>query len=50
MWARVSRSVLLDVFHVLGPDDTPDYNTVEPVTAEEARELLASRSSWYGTQ
>ncbi|WP_409474003.1 hypothetical protein [Streptomyces sp. HC307] len=31
---------ILDIFRVMGPDDTPDYNTVEPVTAEEARELL----------
>ncbi|MFG2969149.1 hypothetical protein ACGFZS_38360 [Streptomyces sp. NPDC048288] len=31
---------ILDIFHVLGPDDTPDYNTVEPVTAAEAQELL----------
>jgi len=33
---------ILDVFVVLGPDDTPDYNTVEPVTAEEALELLGT--------
>jgi hypothetical protein len=33
---------ILDVFRVLGPDDTPDYNTVEPVTSEEARELLGT--------
>ncbi|MFB7168032.1 hypothetical protein [Streptomyces sp. NPDC056242] len=33
---------ILDVFQVLGPDDTPDYNTVEPVTAAEARELLGT--------
>ncbi|MDQ1027076.1 hypothetical protein QF035_004658 [Streptomyces umbrinus] len=32
----------LDVFQVVGPDDTPDYDTVEPVTAEEARELLGT--------
>ncbi|MFF1845983.1 hypothetical protein ACFVW5_13850 [Streptomyces sp. NPDC058232] len=33
---------ILDVFQVLGPDDTPDYNAVEPVLAEEARELLGT--------
>ncbi|MFJ5267289.1 hypothetical protein [Streptomyces sp. NPDC088358] len=33
---------ILDIFRVVGPDDTPDYNTVEPVTAEEARELLGT--------
>lgn len=33
---------ILDVFVVLGPDDTPDYNTVEPVTGEEALELLGT--------
>jgi hypothetical protein len=33
---------ILDVFQVVGPDDTPDCNTVEPVTAEEARELLGT--------
>ncbi|MFJ9055780.1 hypothetical protein [Streptomyces sp. NPDC102409] len=33
---------ILDVFQVLGPDDTPDCNTVEPVSAEEARELLGT--------
>ncbi|MFF3709388.1 hypothetical protein [Streptomyces phaeochromogenes] len=33
---------ILDVFQVVGPDDTPDYNTVEPVTAEEARESLGT--------
>ncbi|WP_369030142.1 hypothetical protein [Streptomyces adonidis] len=33
---------VLDVFVVLGPDDTPDYNTVELVTAEEALELLGT--------
>ncbi|MDX3453948.1 hypothetical protein PV396_18685 [Streptomyces sp. ME02-8801-2C] len=31
---------ILDVFHVIGPDDTPDYSTVEAVTAEESLELL----------
>ncbi|WP_406396796.1 hypothetical protein [Streptomyces sp. NBC_01653] len=35
---------ILDVFQVLGPDDTPDYNTVEPVLAEEARELLGTNT------
>ncbi|MDX3570847.1 hypothetical protein [Streptomyces sp. ID05-47C] len=33
---------ILDIFRVVGPGDTPDYNTVEPVTAEEARELLGT--------
>lgn len=33
---------ILDVFRVVGPDETPDYNTVEPVTAEEARALLGT--------
>ncbi|MFC9496891.1 hypothetical protein [Streptomyces sp. NPDC056982] len=33
---------ILDIFRVVGPDDTPDYNTVVPVTAEEARELLGT--------
>ncbi|MEU1617547.1 hypothetical protein ABZ479_09620 [Streptomyces sp. NPDC005722] len=33
---------ILDIFRVVGPDDTPDYNTVEPVTTEEARNLLGS--------
>lgn len=33
---------ILDVFVVLGPDDTPDDNTVEPVTAEEALELVGT--------
>ncbi|MGW2824265.1 hypothetical protein ACWC24_25195 [Streptomyces sp. NPDC001443] len=33
---------ILDIFRVVGPDDTPDYNTVEPVTAEEAHKLLGT--------
>ncbi|WP_231157691.1 hypothetical protein [Streptomyces sp. CNZ748] len=33
---------ILDVLRVLGPDDTPDHRTVEPVTGEEARELLGT--------
>ncbi|MFJ4472848.1 hypothetical protein ACIP2X_35915 [Streptomyces sp. NPDC089424] len=33
---------ILDIFRVVGPDETPDHNTVEPVTAEEARELLGT--------
>ncbi|MFI2367043.1 hypothetical protein [Streptomyces sp. NPDC018833] len=33
---------ILDVFRILGPDDTRDYGTVEPVTAEEARTLLGT--------
>ncbi|MFI1355184.1 hypothetical protein ACH4TV_16680 [Streptomyces sp. NPDC020898] len=35
---------ILDVFLVLGPDDAPDYyaNLVEPVTDEEALELLGT--------
>jgi hypothetical protein len=33
---------VLDIFRVVGPAETPDYNTVQPVTAEEARELLGA--------
>ncbi len=33
---------ILDIVRVLGPDDTPDYQTVEPVTDAEARELLGT--------
>lgn len=33
---------ILDVFRVVGPDDTPDCNTVDPVTADEARALLGT--------
>ncbi|WP_406395893.1 hypothetical protein [Streptomyces sp. NBC_00887] len=33
---------ILDVLEVIGPDDTPDHRTVEPVLAEEARELLGT--------
>ncbi|MDR6973719.1 hypothetical protein J2X68_000388 [Streptomyces sp. 3330] len=33
---------ILDVFHVVGPGESPDYSTVAPVTAEEARERLGT--------
>ncbi|MFI1394266.1 hypothetical protein [Streptomyces sp. NPDC020681] len=33
---------ILDIFRVVGPDDASDYNTVRPVTAEEARKLLGT--------
>ncbi|MGW6397350.1 hypothetical protein [Streptomyces sp. NPDC055134] len=33
---------ILDIFRVVGPDDTPDYNTVVPVTGEEACESLGT--------
>jgi hypothetical protein len=41
VWETGTHSIL-DISRVLGPDDTPDYGTVKPVTAEEARELLGT--------